>query len=249
MHEALIACGADHAAADRVVARHPELRDSLHWFAMEAHHHALEALVRAGTPVDTLDASGETALMAATQLGHVHIVKVLLRLGADPRACSPGSGTVLHHWTRSPEPEILRDLLAAGADPDGLDETGDSALRSLVTESASRLRLQDPDLARKLAPFLASLQIERDLPERPPEEIAEAVRLLAEAGADVDLANYGQTPLMEAAEAGDLRMVRTLLSAGADLSARDEDGRTAADLAEQAGHGDLAALLRMARPG
>lgn len=68
-------------------------------------------------------------------------------------------------------------------------------------------------------------------------------RLLLAAGADVNSMQHGGfTPLHEAAQHGDDEMVELFLSAGADPSAV-ADGGTPADLAEAAGHRDVAARL------
>jgi ankyrin repeat protein len=57
------------------------------------------------------------------------------------------------------------------------------------------------------------------------------------------------TPLMVAAEAGQLQVVRLLLTRGADPDAREPDGRTALDLARAAGHRQVIALLQRAPVG
>lgn len=238
---ALIACG-----ADRLVGEHATLGTALHRLAGEGHHRAVEALARAGADLEAEDSCGETPLMAAVQVGRKAMVGLLLRLGASPRGCAPGSGTLMHHWTRSPDADILRLLLDAGAEVDAVDDTGETALSALVRESASLVRLRSPRLAAQVAPFLESLEISLELPERTPEDLARAVRALAAAGADVNRRNYGQTPLMEAADAGDLEMVRALLDLGADTGLRDDAGRTAADLADRAEHREVQALLRKA---
>lgn len=74
---------------------------------------------------------------------------------------------------------------------------------------------------------------------------AEAVRrsaaaspaLLDRAGPD------GRTPLMLAAAAGQAELAALLLELGADPAQRDEEGRTAADLAVAGGHADLGQRL------
>jgi ankyrin repeat protein len=72
----------------------------------------------------------------------------------------------------------------------------------------------------------------------------EICRLLLAAGADVDATQHGgYTPLHEAAQHGDGEMVELFLSAGADPRIVTGDGRLAADVAEAAGHHDVARRL------
>jgi len=63
-------------------------------------------------------------------------------------------------------------------------------------------------------------------------------------GDDLNATNAdGRTALMTAAARGDLALVRLLLDAGADTARTDPNGLTAADLARQAGHGQVLDLL------
>ena len=74
----------------------------------------------------------------------------------------------------------------------------------------------------------------------------EVVALLLGAGADPGPRQRGGfTPLMAAALHGDEPIVAALLAAGADVTARSDDGRDAAAMAEEGGHTDLAARLRI----
>ena len=73
----------------------------------------------------------------------------------------------------------------------------------------------------------------------------EVCRVLLAAGADVRATQHGGfTPLHQAAQHGDVEMTELFLSAGADPLALTADGRSAEDLAEAAGHTDLADRLR-----
>jgi ankyrin repeat protein len=72
----------------------------------------------------------------------------------------------------------------------------------------------------------------------------EVCRVLLAAGADVNATQHGgYTPLHEAAQHGDVEMVELFLSAGADPTIAVDEG-TPADLAEAAGHPDVARRLR-----
>lgn len=85
----------------------------------------------------------------------------------------------------------------------------------------------------------------------------EEVRRCLRRGVDVDaryeeLLGFGGrrpsvTALGAAAGAGHREVVELLLAAGADLAARDEQGRTPAERAAALGQAELAALLRAAR--
>lgn len=69
-------------------------------------------------------------------------------------------------------------------------------------------------------------------------------RLLIERGADVNASQHGGfVPLHQAAQHGDGELAEVLLAAGADRDARLDDGRTAADIALEAGHEGLADRL------
>ena len=73
----------------------------------------------------------------------------------------------------------------------------------------------------------------------------EVCRLLIASGADVNATQqHDFTPLHAAAQHGDDELVELFLSAGADPSARTDAGDTAADIAEAAGHVDVARRLR-----
>ncbi len=70
------------------------------------------------------------------------------------------------------------------------------------------------------------------------------IRLLAERGAKINLANNtGFTPLHHAAEAGASEAARLLIEFGADPTAENRFGHTPAATAEHHGHGSITSLL------
>ena len=73
----------------------------------------------------------------------------------------------------------------------------------------------------------------------------EVARLLLERGAPANARQARDfTPIMSAAQQGKTALVDLLLSHGADGGARSDDGRSAADFADERGHHALAARLR-----
>lgn len=71
-----------------------------------------------------------------------------------------------------------------------------------------------------------------------------SVDFLVENGANVEYRlENGNSPLMEAARRGQLRAVIALLEAGAKTAPKNEQGKTAADLAEEKGYTLISRLL------
>ena len=148
--------------------------------------------------------------------------------------------------TRDPLP-LIKKMLDAGADPNALiNSTPRARMREgsprLVYASAlMRVALAgDVELARLLLahgadPHMISKDRETTLMaacgtgfingyhrQRNPADRLELVKLLVGLGEDVNAAdNYGITPLMVAANLGDIEIVKYLISQGADLGAHD----------------------------
>lgn len=77
---------------------------------------------------------------------------------------------------------------------------------------------------------------------------ADAIRYLLRRGASIDMTNRtGFTPLHHAAEAGSLQAAEALLAAGADATRVNAAGQSAADVARERGHADIAAKIDAAR--
>jgi uncharacterized protein len=148
--------------------------------------------------------------------------------------------------TRDPLP-LIKKLLDAGADPNALINSTPRARmregspRLVYATSLMRAALAgDVELARLLLahgadPHIISKDRETTLMaacgtgfingyhrQRSPADRLELVQLLVGLGEDVNAAdNYGITPLMVAANLGDIEIVKYLISKGADLGAHD----------------------------
>lgn len=187
-------------------------------------------------------------LTAAAYFGRVEIAKLLVEAGAelDPRCHPQVICKALSHAVEKGFVELTRLLLEAGADPDGLGPYRNVPLVYALGANqlgTARLLLEfgaDPNLTNQFgaSPFGGICGM----------GLADLVPLAVANGADLEartsLGTYeDMTPLMMAAAAGHARVVELLLEAGADRTARRDSGETAAQLAEEAGHAEVVALL------
>lgn len=142
------------------------------------------------------------------------VIKKLLDAGANPNALinstprarmREGSprivfATALMRAAFAGDLELVKLLLAHGADP----------------------RIQSSDRETTLAAACGLAFINGYHRQRPPAERLEVVKLMVGLGEDVNHADsYGITPLMAAANLGDINIVRYLIEKGADLGAHD----------------------------
>lgn len=142
------------------------------------------------------------------------LIKKLLDAGANPNAIvnnTPRSrnrggsprivfATALMRAAFAGDLELSKLLLSYGADPHAVSSDGESMLEA----AAGLARISGYHF------------------EQPDSERLELVKLLVELGEDVNWAdNYGITPLMAAANRGDVPLIQYLVDAGADLGAYD----------------------------
>lgn len=165
--------------------------------------------------------------------------------------------------------DVVKDLLEKGADPDVHEAAalGDAGrLRALVGEDKGRLAAMSSDgwSALHLAAHFdradavrALLSMGADVRARSANAngntplhaaaaggAAEAARLLVAAGAEVGATDaLGWAPLHIAAAGARADVVRVLLAKGADRRQTGPEGKTAAQVATERGHDDVAALL------
>lgn len=255
---------------EAIDASDEEGRTALHSALLGGEEAAVvEALVRGGCGCGGGDDAGVTPLMLAAEAGRAGVVRLLLSTGrcGDLNSATKQGHSAVWFAAQSGSTETLGALLAAPAGADGGAEGGDragggtgvrvdaaAASRSGVTPlmaacdrgaEATALALLDTG---RFGPVDA-----RDKQRRTALHYAAASGLTAVAlrliacGAAADAVDRdGMTPLMRACSSARSGVAEALARSGRPLALgrRDEERRTAAQLADAAGMAGIASLLR-----
>ena len=180
---------------------------------------AVQAALREGAVVDARDRSGRTALLVATHANKIEVARGLIAAGANVNAKDGIQDSPYLYAGAEGRNEILKMTLAAGADLKSTNRYGGTALipaahhghpetvRILLTTAIDKDHVNNLGWTALLEAVL--------LGDGGPTH-TEIVRLLVEAGANVNIADReGVTPLSHARRRGFTGMVRLLTSAGA----------------------------------
>jgi ankyrin repeat protein len=220
---ALVAAGADVNAIDG------DGKDALGLAIFNGNYEVASFLVDNHSKVNQADAQGFTPLFWAADRRNMEtapnfpwvvttdplpLIQKLLDAGANPNAIinntprarmRDGSprivfATALMRAAFSGDPELVKILLAHGADPHIVSKDNETTLMAAAGTG-----------------FINGYSKGRTAAER-----LEVVKLLVDLGEDVNAAdNYGITPLMVAANMGEIPIIQFLIDKGADLSAYD----------------------------
>ena len=210
----------------------------------------LKLLLERGANVKAVDRGeggrGETALHYATrgESSRIQIVETLLGSGAPVNAQDRDGRTPLMNGLDSRE--LTQLLLAHDADVKLREKDGVTVLHLAAGE----------DLTWLIKPVIdrgAVINARNDRGETPlmwatgaidSVDRPEMTQVLIDYGADVNLADQdGNTALMFAAQKGLAGSIRTLLRNHAQAAARNKEGQTALDIAEERGRKAIVKLL------
>ena len=189
--------------------------------------------------VDARDEGGLSPILAALYHGKSDIATAILRRGPKLtlfEAAAAGDLARVREF-------VERDRTQANAvSPDGYSPLGLAAFFRRSDVAAYLLeRGADPRPASRqggFTPLHSAVATDAAAAD------VQLVRKLLDAGADPNARSAsGGTPLHTAAFTGDRRVLDLLLARGGDASIRNEQGNTAADIANQRGHPEMARLL------
>jgi ankyrin repeat protein len=183
----------DLAAVEQIIAQGADLhaRDSRGQTALIAaaygnHLAVAERLIKAGADVNEQDQTQQSAYLIATSEGYLELLKLTLAAGADVHRTDSYNGTGLIRAADRGHVEIIRELLKTDIAIDHVNRLGWTALLEAII-----------------------------LGDGGPRH-TEVVRLLVEAGADVNIADSaGVTPLGHAQQHGYDEIAEILRRAGA----------------------------------
>jgi len=178
-------------------------------------------LLAAGAAINSRDAAGRTPVMAATHGNQVATVQALIAAGADINLQDNRQDNPFLYAGAEGLLDILKLTIAAGANTKLTNRFGGTALipaaeRGPVAVVAELLNHTDVDVNHVnnlgWTALLEAIILGDGGPAR-----TEVVRLLIEAGADVNLADgQGVSPLTHARQRGYMAMIELLAAAGAE---------------------------------
>jgi ankyrin len=171
----------------------------------------LERLLEGGADVESPNADGQTALMVVARSGRVEAARLLITRGANVNAVERWRGQTALMWAAAQgQPAMVRELIASGADVNARS-TVNNWQRQVTAEPRAIYRP-----AGGLTPLLYAAR----------EGCIECARALADAGADLNLADpEGISPLLMAVINMRFDLAALLIAKGANPNRWDLWGR------------------------
>ncbi|KAI9040298.1 uncharacterized protein KD926_008388 [Aspergillus affinis] len=238
---------------------------ALHKAAIRGRKDMVELLLQNSADANLSDIDGWTPLHGACVKDHTGTIEVLLdkvdngttilesinKQSKKGKAClvkmaeekAKGSTVLTGLRFAAQEGQVarLRMILEKGADVNGKDAAAYTALElasfqghenavQLLLEHGADVNLRGSD---ECPPLYYAIQQQNE----------DVVFTLIEHGADVNASVYGMTLSMLAAETGNLLIMQSLITSGADINSKDYSERTALHFAALYGREDIAKLL------
>ena len=179
---------------------------------------AVQSLLKERADVNAADTDGSTALAWAAHKDDLGIAEILIRAGANVNAANEYGGTALSVACANGNGAMVEKLLKAGANPNAALKSGETPLMTAVAKGSV-------DTVKALLDHAANANAKESAGNQSAlmwavaEKHPQVARLLIEHGAQVGArSKNGLTPLLFAAQQGDLESAKQLLEAGADVN-------------------------------
>lgn len=228
----------------------------IHDIAAYGRYNLMEEVLPYTQALNSPNAHGMTPMMLAVMDNTTMMVRVLTKAGIPewtPDLTSLDEQLVYAIYKG--KSQSAKELLEAGASPDAVDHRG----LALCFKTIDKRRL---DLLQLLHAHGANFNVYDQFGRNPLSRVHSGyhvrreamIEYLLELGMDPNYATDAMlrakkpyyTPLMKAADAGNLERCLRLIEAGADPTVKNLPGRTAAIIAERSGYLHLASKLREA---
>ncbi|MBV9849495.1 MAG: ankyrin repeat domain-containing protein [Armatimonadetes bacterium] len=198
--------------------------------ASNGHPEAVQLLVAHGADVNVRDGAGRSALMYAITIAQASeaqtsLTRLLLAHGADPNARNDAGESVLSLAAQDGPPAAVQAVLDAGGTLDSRQALDDAAfVARLENVKVLLATAADPNTRRSVT----TSALQSAILQGNTDATKDTIKFLIEQGADAGAKdNFGWTPLITEAYAGNLDMVQYLLAHGADINGQDDNGDTA----------------------
>ena len=210
------------STAGRATAAGSDLR--LVTAAAQQEAQIVRALLKEGIDVNAARADGATALLWAAHWDDGEVVDLLVRAGANVNAADDHGVTPLARACENASESMVKRLLEAGANPNAAQVNGltplMTAARTGNLEAVKALLLRGANVNA-----VTGTTHEAALMWAVAERHLGIVQALVEKGADVHpRPQQAFSPLMAAAENGDIEAAKVLLAAGARVNDTGSDG-------------------------
>jgi ankyrin repeat protein len=220
-------------------ARQADGTTALHWAAHRNNLGITLALLRAGAKVNVANELGVTPLVLAGENGNGEMVAAFLEAGANPNVLTLAGESPLMAAARSGSVPAVTALLKRGANPNAAEQTrGQTALMWAVAAqqpAAVRLLLAaGADVTARTASHRRLVYTGFRYITSPPAESSNTVM-------EVDLGGF--SPILFAAQQGNVEVATLLLEAGANKNDQSGLGQTPLIVAAHSNHADLVRLL------
>jgi ankyrin repeat protein len=223
-----------------VNAPHPDGTTPLHWAAYHDDAATVDQLIRAGAKVNAATDAGITPLWVACSANtSAPTVRRLLDAGADVNLAPKTGETALMWCARSGAVEAVRAILSRGARVDARETSaGQTALMWAVAA-------RHPEVVKTLLEVGADPRLRTHVTT---ELVYKGFRYITSPPAHSEgiienARRGGFTPLLFAAQQGDLASAELLLAAGVDVNDQDASSASVLVVAAHSGHSELARML------